>query len=1116
MSISSPNAVGSDSRLVKILDGYLAALQAGNPPNKDALLAQHPGLAEDLEACLASLDFIRTAGLAPADNSATNEPDLPLRVLGDFRLIREIGRGGMGVVYEAHQLSLKRRVALKVLPFAAVLDPRQLQRFQNEAQAAACLEHPHIVPVYGVGCERGVHYYAMKFIDGESLGVLIESQRHSSDPQPSSQSRPEGSREHHPLPDDRGSRPTTPIAAFSTQPAPRDAAAFGQIALWGIQAAEALEYAHSLGIVHRDIKPANLIIDGQGKLWVADFGLARTGTDAGLTMTGDILGTLRYMSPEQALAKHGLVDHRTDVYSLGVTLYELLTLEPAFPGKDREEVLRRIAFEEVRLPRRVNNLVPAELETVLLKALAKEPGDRYATAQMLADDLQCYLEHKPIRARRPGLADRMAKWARRHRQLVLAGAASLGLAIVGLTVGIVRVAQAQAETARARDLVLARERSLREILYFQDVRLAWQAWQNGELVQMRKLLDRHEPETGQEDLPGFEWSYLRRRSHGVLREVARVSAHQGDAHCVAYSRDGRVLASGGKDGMIRLWDVATLRQEAAWASSQVEVNEVAFAPDGKTLASAGDDRTVRLWHLPDHRQQAVLVPKGGSHHELSALGYSPDGKIVAAGGQNGWVWSWDAASGGPRAAFDLKSSGINYLAFAPDGLSLAASAGGRIFLLDPATLRELRQFIHPFGGTLSVAFSRDGLTVASGSHFDDHIVLWDLKTGTTRLLLRGHDVNIRCLAFSPDDRLLASGDDARVSLWDSRTGTLQDSVAGHDGRVWCTTFSPDGKRLATAGIDGAIKLWDVRRDDRRIFPLAKGQRPLSWYAHNDVLLRWAAFAPGRQTVLTWATSGALQRWDALSGRHEQSPREPAFSFVSPALAPAGRLVTVGVDGRDLQVWDPSPAAAQVYRHGRPISGVAISPDGKNVAFSDYASPADLWLWKVGSLQPRCLYRLTVPSWRLAFTPDGRTLTVADSSRVVLLELTDGRVAAILSGHAAVVVGLAFSPDGRLLATCSADGTVRIWDYPTGQERSCLRHSRNGVQTVAFSPDGKTLASDGTDGKVILWNVAQGEELMTFDGSVSAVVFSPDGKILAGGGKELTLWYGEGVQAEPGE
>jgi tetratricopeptide (TPR) repeat protein len=303
------------------------------------------------------------------------------------------------------------------------MDPRQLQRFHNEARAAASLEHPHIVPVYGVGCERGVHYYAMKFIDGQSLAELLAATHQLSEP------RPSGSGCVSPLPDGRGSDSTSPLAAFSTQHAPRDAAAFRQIAEWGIQAAEALEHGHSIGIVHRDIKPANLLIDGHGALWVTDFGLARTAADAGLTMTGDVLGTLRYMSPEQALARHGLMDHRTDVYSLGATLYELLTGRPAIEGQDRQELMRQIASEEPRTLRRLNKAIPAGLETIVLKALEKDPGERYATAQALADDLRRFLEDRPVHARRPGLVQHGRKWVRRHRAVV---AAAVGVALVAL------------------------------------------------------------------------------------------------------------------------------------------------------------------------------------------------------------------------------------------------------------------------------------------------------------------------------------------------------------------------------------------------------------------------------------------------------------------------------------------------------------------------------------------------------------------------------------------------------------------------------------------------------------------------------------------------------------
>jgi tetratricopeptide (TPR) repeat protein len=358
--------------------------------------------------------------------------------LGDFRIVREIGKGGMGVVYEAEQISLGRRVALKVLPFAATMDQRHLQRFHNEARAAACLHHTNIVPVHFVGCERSVHFYAMQFIEGQSLAELIAAQGH--DAASGVASVPRSPTEE-----------TQPIAAATTQAAPRDAAHYRRIAEWGIQAAEALEHAHSLGIVHRDIKPANLMIDGAGKLWVTDFGLARTATDAGLTMTGDVLGTLRYMSPEQALAKHGLVDHRSDTYSLGATLYELLTLRPAVDGKDREEILGKIAFEEPPSPRSLDRGIPADLETIVLKAMAKEPAERYATAQELADDLRRFLEDRPIRAKRIRLLKRVRKWGQRHRGLVGATALVLTLACIGLAVSVFLIWREKEQTRTALD-----------------------------------------------------------------------------------------------------------------------------------------------------------------------------------------------------------------------------------------------------------------------------------------------------------------------------------------------------------------------------------------------------------------------------------------------------------------------------------------------------------------------------------------------------------------------------------------------------------------------------------------------------------------------------------------
>jgi serine/threonine protein kinase/Flp pilus assembly protein TadD len=416
-----------DPVLGRLIDVLTARLQAGEAVDAEAVAREHPEYAAELRGLLPALAALGELSRSAADPPAGAEDGLVPGVLGDFRIRREVGRGGMGVVYEAEQVSLGRRVALKVLPFAATLDARQLQRFHNEARAAAGLHHEHIVPVYGVGCERGVHYYAMQLIDGRSLAEVIRDLRGADGSPPAAGAgAPEGLRPG-------GDSPTPPVAALTTERGrSRGHEFFRATAQLVAQAAEALEHAHATGIVHRDIKPANLLLGASGKLWVADFGLARFDPDAGLTLTGDFLGTLRYMSPEQALAKHGLVDHRTDVYSLGATLYELLTLTPAVDGADKQEILQKIAFEEPTPPRKLDKAIPADLETIALKCLAKSPAERYATAGELADDLRRWLDHKPVQARRPSFGNRLGKWVRRNRPVVATAACLLAVLAVTL------------------------------------------------------------------------------------------------------------------------------------------------------------------------------------------------------------------------------------------------------------------------------------------------------------------------------------------------------------------------------------------------------------------------------------------------------------------------------------------------------------------------------------------------------------------------------------------------------------------------------------------------------------------------------------------------------------
>jgi eukaryotic-like serine/threonine-protein kinase len=426
-----------DPRVLESARAYLAELESGAVPNRQAHFDQCPELAAMLAECFDGIDLAHAAGHSLRSDHAPVQPRFPSEPLGDFKIIRELGRGGMGVVYEAVQLSLGRRVALKVLPFAASLDARHLQRFKTEAHAAAQLHHTSIVPVYAVGCDRGTHFYAMQLIEGRPLDEVIREWRGEAP----------GQRDNDATVDLRVS-PTKPatVATTAGTATNRGREMFRTAARIIAEAASALEYAHDAGVIHRDIKPGNLLLDAKGNVWIADFGLAQVSSDLGLTQTGDIFGTLRYMSPEQASGRRTLVDHRTDVYSLGATLYELLTLEPIFAGQDRQILLHQIFEEEPRPLRQVNRAIPVELETIVQKALAKAPAERYATAAEMAADLRRFLDERPILARRPSLTDRTRKWMRRHPGAVATAVLVLIVLVVGLAVSTAIIAREQTQT----------------------------------------------------------------------------------------------------------------------------------------------------------------------------------------------------------------------------------------------------------------------------------------------------------------------------------------------------------------------------------------------------------------------------------------------------------------------------------------------------------------------------------------------------------------------------------------------------------------------------------------------------------------------------------------------
>lgn len=476
MTLGPDSTAEDDPRVLQISREYLAELEAGRRPDRVAYLVRHPELAEVISDCLDGIDLAQS--LRPP--VAPTPVDHPASPLGDFQILHEIGRGGMGIVYEAVQLSLGRRVALKVLPFATALDTKHLQRFKTEAYAAAQLHHTNIVPVYAVGCERGMHFYAMQLIEGRSLAEVIadlrlENQQSSSSPE--DVKTKVGDTANH------FGGATVHDSGRSSPRSLRSRESFRTAARIGSEIADALEYAHDTGVVHRDIKPANLLLDSKGAVWVTDFGLAQVASDVGLTQTGDLLGTLRYMSPEQAAGRRQPVDHRTDVYSLGATLYEMLTLQPLFPGQDRPALLHQILHEDPRPLRQLDRAIPVELETIVLKSLSKLPSERYATAGDMAADLRRFLNEIPIHARRPQLIDRVRKWMRRHPTYVAAAVFLLIAGSIGMAVTTAIVAaehsktELRAQEAEAR-FKLAR-RVADEMIQLAEEELSNQPFQEG-------------------------------------------------------------------------------------------------------------------------------------------------------------------------------------------------------------------------------------------------------------------------------------------------------------------------------------------------------------------------------------------------------------------------------------------------------------------------------------------------------------------------------------------------------------------------------------------------------------------------------------------------------------
>lgn len=1000
-----------------------------------------------------------SAGAPPPRDGAAAPP----RYLGDYEIVREIARGGMGVVYEARQVKAGRLVALKLIRDAALASLDDLRRFRLEAEAIALLDHPNIVPIYEVGQQDGRPYFSMKLIDGGNLALQVA--RLKADPDEA-------------------------------------AAVLAKVA-------RAVHEAHQRGILHRDLKPSNILIDSRGEPYVTDFGLAKR-LDAGdlseATRSRAVMGTPGYMPPEQARGRARDVTIAADVYGLGATLFEALCGRAPFVGDSVPEVLRQVVEDEPPRPRSINPKIDRDLETICLKCLEKEPARRYTSAAALADDLEAWRDRRPIAARPVPTWERA--WMRARRRPALAGLLGFSAAaLVGLLIGgvyySVSLARALEEAQHGR--------------YAADMNLARLAWDAHQVYRVRELLETYRrPENGLSDLRGFEWFYLQKLCNP---ETVILSGHRGKVTALSYHPDGHWLATGSADQTIRLWDLDRQQATRTLSGHTGVITALDFSRDGRRLASASSDGSARIWDVASGRCLHVLNCHGnvrcvafhpdgrlilttvdeddaitvwdteteritGALHEghggdrgmaaaFFSARFSADGRLVYSSGNGRYAVSvWDVASRLRIDELPLKGGVVGFALSRDRGRLVAIDELGLMWVWSTAgrTMERVHEKASLINSTVrqEVALSPDGSLVAWTSYGEGTLLVGDTDSGqiietydSTRLLagqtlqfspdgrsfatVRDSDVVIRAiptrwpaailaarqgeirdLAISDDESRLAwAGPGPAVTLWDAAGRRQPRRLDGHTGAVLAVALGPDrgAPLLASADANGQIRLWDLLLDGPPVRILI---------GHNGPVLDLEFVDAGR-TLVSGGTDGTVRFWDAASGALLHSPAAHRTSVLSLAATPDGRkIVSGGGDGRVI-IWDA--------RTGRPTVGppelggqaahVAVSSDGRQIAAAGSApgraekSKVGVWEARSGRLVNQ--WRLPTLVHQMIFAPRaGRVIISGEDPALTVWDVATGRETVALSGHARPATSLVSRPRALRVYSAGLDGTVRAW------------------------------------------------------------------------------------------
>jgi eukaryotic-like serine/threonine-protein kinase len=1031
----------------------------------------HVARTEASEATHVDRHTTPTASDPPKDGASDPAPELP-KTLGRFEIIRELGAGGLGVVLLARDPVLERFVALKV-PRPQSLFSRDLRlRFLREAQAAARLTHPNLLPVYEAGEAGSICYIAAAYCEGPNLADWL-----------------------------------------AERPSPLSAAEAARLVL---TLAEGMHYAHDHGVIHRDLKPTNVMLDptlpDQARSAcpfvpkITDFGLAKLETSEQVhTRTGVMLGTPSYMAPEQIHSTSATSDRRVDVYGLGAILYELLAGTPPFRGATDADTIRQVSQDDPAPIGAARAGVPRDLEAICLKCLEKQPQKRYETAEALASDLACFLNGRPTDARPATPVERLAKWVRRHPTMAaLVSVISAALVTIGVLTSsyVVQLRRANdaAETARVEANESRAEaqssagestrqaRIANEYLYASRMRLAYQAIDQGDIDQARKLVDFYAPSTSLAALRGFEWYHLRQRLHS---ERLTLAGHVGEVYCAAFSPDGKRVISGGQDGTIRVWSAETGEHLKTIPAHQSCVNVVVFAPNGEMLASASCDKTVKLWDSASLEPIATLEGHPG---EVKALAFCPtDRSLLATGGSESRVRIWNIDTRQPVRSFE--TDGVNGLAWRADGKAIFLAAGAPHKAAVYAWNRDNDRLESRSSGSFCVAVSSKGDT-CWGMH---RLALHEYSDKRVEpFTCVGHTGNVDTVAFSPNgDEFATSGDDRTIRVWNSSTNACSRILTGHTARIQCLAYSPDGKTLASASFDGTVKIWNSEPMDRSV-------RHAPFCGLVDESWKLASISSDFRYLALTGRPDEIHVYDLRDDRRIGAlplERNPVSLQFLPGQSVLFRAIDSAANAEewDIERWQLTSKPGLLAERLHEVVGwqnyVVMERDA--ATYVQDVSTGHVW-----QEIPRTDLERTSHTSRLLLSPDGSQLAIsrreATSWILSSRESVGSHGDPTPSAREAPLHLIAIANDGNLIVVRTSDYACEIQDSRSDRVIATLRHPGT-VTAGAFSPDGKTLATVYGDQMVILWNVATGQELVQLSAEsdeVFKIQFSTDGRRLA--------------------